>query len=274
MVRAGIDFDQDDIFPWKDISGNFIAWSSVDHTGGWIYWNHLARFVYDRINHLVTAYAPPQAGHDFINQIYLENTLPFILSLRGYEVIHASAVLTAKGVVAFSALSGTGKSTFAYTLQTRGYVVWADDVVIFRPNQDAFLCAPIPFNLRLYPETIVEVKNYILDHQSGIDRDTTLQLEPKPFAAICLLKRIDEENAQDNVSIVKLPLQEAYTQLLPHAYNFELNNPTRSRQMMVSYLNLVSTIPIYQLSYTKGMSSLSKLIDNLETTILWKDNSI
>jgi hypothetical protein len=36
---------------------------------------------------------------------------------------------------------------------------------------------------------------------------------------------------------------------------------------MTTYINLVSAIPVYHLCYPKGIKALSKLIDQLETTI-------
>lgn len=267
-VQTGIDINDKNISAWSDASGKLIAWSRVDDTGGWIYWNHLARFVYNKAEHFVTAYAPPQTGHDFIYQIYLENTLPFILSLRGYEVLHASAVFVPDGVIAFSAVSGTGKSTFVYTLQKRGYTVWADDVVIFRPKNGLFLCEPIPFNLRLYPETTAEVQKFHSTPPSNRNRSTSLGVEPTRLAAVCLLERIAEDPLPDQTTITRLPIQTAFTQLLPHAYNFEIKHPDRNRQVMITYLNLVSSIPIYKVYIPNRISALSPVLDQLETEIL------
>ena len=274
MVQPGGDLNRSDVYPWKDASGIPIAWSGTDVTGGWIYWNNIARFVYDKTINLVTVYAPPKTGHDLINELYIENTLPFILSLRGFEVIHASAILAPGGVIAFSAFSGTGKSTTAYALQSRGYSVWADDAVIFRPDQGKFICEPIPFNLRLYPEMVTAVKNHPAAQIKTTNRSPHQHPEPKPLAAICLLERQRPEQLHESASITKLPIQAAFTQVLPQAYNFEQNNLIRSRKMMLTYLDLVSTIPIYKLSYPNGIKALQQLFDDLEATIISKYYSI
>ena len=53
---------------------------------------------------------------------------------RGWEALHASAVLSPQGVVAFCAGSGTGKSTIARGLSERGYQLCADDAVAVKAD--------------------------------------------------------------------------------------------------------------------------------------------
>src|SRR2546425_5228639 len=51
-----------------------------------------------------------------------------LLRVRGYVVLHASAVALDGGATCFLGASGWGKSTLAALLHTRGHAVIADDV--------------------------------------------------------------------------------------------------------------------------------------------------
>lgn len=55
--------------------------------------------------------------------------LPSAGVMRGYEGLHAAAVESEAGVVAFAGASGAGKSTLAREFLSRGWRLFADDVV-------------------------------------------------------------------------------------------------------------------------------------------------
>src|SRR5437868_7089772 len=80
---------------------------------------------------------------------YRRAVLPMALQAHGQEVIHASAVITEDGVVAFCGRSQTGKSTVAYGLHRRGYRVWADDTLVFDASAEFVQVIPYPHRLRI-----------------------------------------------------------------------------------------------------------------------------
>jgi hypothetical protein len=63
--------------------------------------------------------------------------IPAISVMRGYEALHACAVLAPAGVVAIMGPSGTGKSTLAAELLRRGLALFADDVLVLEPTPTA-----------------------------------------------------------------------------------------------------------------------------------------
>ena len=71
-----------------------------------------------------------------------------ICHLRGVLPLHASAVATGMGCVAFAGSSGTGKSTIAGFLTRRGFGLVADDVCVVAPG-DAVAVWPGPPRLKL-----------------------------------------------------------------------------------------------------------------------------
>ena len=75
--------------------------------------------------------------------------MAFALSLRGFAVLHASAVVTPFGACAFAATSGTGKSTLAASFQNAGYPTLTDDCLLHRVPRDAIYGVPSYPSVRL-----------------------------------------------------------------------------------------------------------------------------
>jgi hypothetical protein len=51
---------------------------------------------------------------------------------------------------------------------------------------------------------------------------------------------------------------------LTHAYCFSLRHLERKRQMLQSYLALVTKVPIFELCFQTGIESLPKVLDCIE----------
>jgi hypothetical protein len=79
--------------------------------------------------------------------------LPYALHRDGAWCVHASAVETPGGVIAFVAPSGAGKSTLASACVTRGCALVADDVVVLRQRADGITVTPAGVPLRLHADT-------------------------------------------------------------------------------------------------------------------------
>ncbi|HEY2283736.1 MAG TPA: hypothetical protein VGH60_09330 [Solirubrobacteraceae bacterium] len=62
-------------------------------------------------------------------QALIGKVLPAISVMRGYEALHAAAVVSPQGTIAIMAPSGSGKSTLALELLRRGWPLLADDVL-------------------------------------------------------------------------------------------------------------------------------------------------
>jgi hypothetical protein len=74
--------------------------------------------------------APVDSADAAWRRVLLTRILPNVGIALGYEALHASAVLTDRGVVVIAAPSGSGKSTLALELVRRGWPLFADDTVI------------------------------------------------------------------------------------------------------------------------------------------------
>ena len=175
------------------------------------------------------------------------------LQVRGHEVLHASAVVGPSGVVAFCAVSETGKSTVAYGLSRRGHELWGDDAVSVELTDDGPVSAALEFRMSLRPESVA-----FFDSQSAGDVITSDSTHP--LAAICVLARASVQDAE----IRRLPSAEAFSIVLAHAYCFDLEDIERKREMMETYLQLVERIATYEVRLPEGLEHLDATLDEIE----------
>ncbi|MCP9485219.1 MAG: hypothetical protein MSC30_05135 [Gaiellaceae bacterium MAG52_C11] len=77
-------------------------------------------------------------------RLFFAQTLPLAAALQGLEVLHASAVGIGGRAVAFTAASGTGKSSLAAHLVAAGATFLTDDVLALEPGPDGALAHPGP----------------------------------------------------------------------------------------------------------------------------------
>lgn len=88
---------------------------------------HVARFFILSGSEIVIERAPEAADGD-IRSFLLGSVIGALLHQRGVLPLHASAIATARGAVAFAGGVGCGKSTLAAAFHRRGYRVLTDDV--------------------------------------------------------------------------------------------------------------------------------------------------
>lgn len=88
--------------------------------------------------------ALPQRGVLSWQRLFFAQTLPLAAALQGLEVLHASAVGVHGRAVAFTAASGSGKSSLAAHLVAAGASFLTDDVLALERADDTVLAHPGP----------------------------------------------------------------------------------------------------------------------------------
>lgn len=136
-----------------------------------------------------------------ITAFLLGRILAFVMHLRGYVCLHASAAVIDGGAVLFGGFPGMGKSSTVAAFSRRGYAVLTDDVSAMRPGMDGRITVMpgIP-RLCLWPDSVEflfgssQVEELPRLHPNEGKRvvrlDTSsnkFQFEPMPLAAVYLL---------------------------------------------------------------------------------------
>ena len=94
-------------------------------------------------------------GREQNERFVFAHALPVAAILRGYEVLHVSAVSGEAGAAAFAGASGTGKTRLASRLVARGAGFLTDDVLAVEAAGDDVLAHPGPAFMAIRPDDAV-----------------------------------------------------------------------------------------------------------------------
>jgi hypothetical protein len=258
------------VHTFRNPDGSIWAYSYADSSEQWMHLPGIASFRFgSRGEEALVVPEPrrPPIGRAMIEDVYQRAVLPMALQAHGQEVIHASAVITENGVVAFCGQSQTGKSTVAYGLHRRGYRVWADDTLVFDASAEFVQAIPYPHRLRIRSEAA----DYFDLHELR-RRDTSswtaleqAQDEPAPLACIFLLDR--ETQSSTPVETVRLTPAEALAGIVEYAYWFPLDDTERTRRMIGRYLALATQVPVFRMRFRAALDQLPAMLDQAQAAV-------
>jgi len=142
--------------------------------------------------------APP--GHH--ERFVFAQALPVAAVLQGLEVLHASAVGSASGAVAFTGASGAGKTTLAGGLVRRGATFLTDDVLALEADGDAALVHPGPAFMAMRPDAArLDGGGHLGD---SVGRTDKLHFSPSVPGEPALLRAIYHLESGDAIEIAGL----------------------------------------------------------------------
>ncbi len=105
----------------------------------------------------VRCHPSPDVPVESIRHLFLDQVLPLVLSRPGKLVVHASAVASPEGAIAFLGRTGYGKSTLAAAFAKRGFAMMTDDCLLIEEHEGRLFAVPSYPGLRLWPETVSEL---------------------------------------------------------------------------------------------------------------------
>ena len=221
-------------------------------------------------------YLYPKEGTDAeqFKRMAFHDWLPFVYNFWGLQVLHASAAFHSptRRVVAFSGLSGAGKSTFGFGLGCLPH--WrqiADDSLAFTAELDSLRLLPIPNEALLRPASA----HYYGDREPG-SRHLDWVEGPLSLKQIYFLEPTDDLEAP--VCLLRVSRGRGYMLLLPQAYTLALDThsedaalierPQDNRQQMVEYLSLASQVSVFRLQYPRKFTALEEALSLIENDLL------
>ena len=207
------------------------------------------------------AVAAPVASVERVGDAYERTVLPFALAAAGQEVLHASGVAGKHGVVALCGDSGTGKTTLAMALATRGHQLWADDAVAFDASTTPVRALPLPFAMNVRPASAEFFYGRAESHRViGLHHTH----EPKPMAAVVMANRDEGDRLAAPALVERLDPASALPLALHHGYCFDPDDQERRQGMIDAYLDLVTRVPIYQLEFRARFADLEAVVCAVE----------
>jgi hypothetical protein len=248
---------------WLDKDGNVVGHAFARDGTHVIELDGVARFTVNAGSAEVTALPSSGVTEDLAAEYFRRWILPVAVHVGGLEVLHASAVVSPTGVVAFAAASEAGKSTLAYGLADRGYGTWTDDALAFDVLAGTPHAFPLPFRLRLRPASAT---HFGLEPATGgtIAGASEAAGDPEPISTVFLLER---KPSGPPVEIESIDPLEAFPRLVERSYHFGAEESERKRAMLSRYLELATAVPVYQLSMATGLENLSAVLHAVEGSL-------
>jgi len=250
---------------WRDDGGNICAYGNTSGGKHWMHLPNLASFCFSSREHEVKAIAHSPSQPDLITDAYYRSVLPMALQALGTEVLHASGFVADRGVIAFCANSGTGKSTLACGMSRRGYALWGDDAIAFERSGAGACSIPLPFSLRLRPDAVDYFGRRSRPPARG-DCQSNREDERLPLSALVVLRRT-ETAGRGVVECARLAPNQGFVKVLAHAYCFSLADLKRKRLMITNYIELATRVPIYEISFDGGIKNIPAILDCVERLV-------
>lgn len=207
----------------------------------------------------------PGADHRLMRLYIVGTVMAILLYQRGFMVLHASAVQINKRALVLLGASGSGKSSLAAALYSRGHDLIADDVSGVRIRRNSSLVVPGYPQLKLSSEAAVSLglssqdlfSLHETEEKLGLRIERGFSTQPATLSAIYLL------SDEDAHKIKKLNPQEAVIELVRHSLPTRFSRPGDQAHFL-KCLNIVTNTPFFRLSMPSSIRWLPELARRLE----------
>jgi hypothetical protein len=230
-------------------------------SGGWD-WLHVPRVATFRFLNSQPAVVAISHGAsiDVIRDTFERTALPLALQAGGRQVLHASGVVSNRGVLAFCGASGTGKTTLAYAAARRGHALWADDAVAFDVSPEGATAIPLPFRMLVRADTLAffGAASGEPDLARSPTRATT------PLAAVVILERGE---IGSGVAVRRLAGAEAFTAALAQAYCYRPTDRAQAARLVREYVELAVSTPILSVRFEPRFDSARWLANRIDSLV-------
>lgn len=203
------------------------------------------------VDRLIVQASPlPDAAAETVRHILLDQVIPRLVAATGRIVLHASAVETDAGTVAFLGEGGMGKSTLAAAFSTAGDALVCDDALVIADEDGRPWATPGYPGLRLFPDAArqffgsADTEWPPRDARKWSVRPLRQSQGPTPLIHVFVLVDQSERAAPH---LERLGLTEAFFSLVQHAYRLDARTPAILRRDTNLYADLTSRCPVSRL---------------------------
>jgi hypothetical protein len=229
-----------------------------------------ARFAVNRQGNEIWADWPENYTLEDACTYLIGPVMAFLLRLRGFTCLHASAIVVEDCAVALFGLAGSGKSTTAAAFALRGFSVLSDDVAVLSDMGNRFLVQPGYPRVNLWPDSVCTLfgsedalpritptwdKRYLPLNEN----DLRFQSGPLPLSAIYILG--EKEEGLSAPVIEEAVGSEALITVVANTYvNYLLDQNMRTREFDL-LSRLLARVPIRSVRPTHDLSKIFALCE-------------
>jgi hypothetical protein len=220
----------------------------------------------------------PGTAESTIRHLFLDQIIPLLLSRIEPLVLHASAVLTADGVVAFVGKSGQGKSTLAACFGRNGFRIISDDYLVLRHMAPGAVmgnltgkwsAVPSYPGVRLWPETSEGIFSVPAGNGEIADyTDKRRVSDPKlvPFArgasvlrCLCFLTDDEETSYPGTPMIASLAPKQAFVKLVRCTFNLDVRDNALLERQFAAIGQICAQTHCFALDYVRDFAHLPEV---------------
>jgi hypothetical protein len=210
----------------------------------------------------------PRIPEVTVRHILLDQVIPLVLSRRESIVLHASAVLTDHGVIAFAGKSGQGKSTLAASFARKGCAMVSDDCLVLRAQHENWIALPSYPGVRMWPSTAEQLlgkdtRSKDVSHYSLKRRVSDADLLPFANSPAPIRRLFFLGDETSDVSIQRLGPRRAFVSLVEFAYNLDIHDAAFLRRQFEAVGHLTANIPAFAIHYPRQFASLQIVWDTV-----------
>ena len=209
-----------------------------------------------------------------IQHLLLDQVIPLVINLRGGEALHASAILTSRGVVAFAGPAGSGKSTLAGSFVKLGCPFISDDCLRLKERDQAIYAIPAYPGFRLWEDAekvlfggngnLESVAHYTSKLRVSVERKPdTYSEDPQPFLRLYDIVRPPETEKNSDIVIKKLSARESFMALVRSAFRLDITDRSMLTRQFGFLKRVVSKISVRQLSFPREFKLLPSVCDSI-----------
>jgi len=248
--------------------------------GTWIQAASLGTFHVASDGRRVDIYPMPETDELLLGHFLVGPVAAFVLDRLTYPSLHASAVVTEYGAVAFLGPKGHGKSTMAANFLRRGGELLTDDTLPLVRQGGVIWGMPGLATMKVWSETAKHTLG-ITDDLPGISPSLDKKVialdgrykrarQSVRLRALCVLNRYQNEDAKDSrISLEVLKPQQAVLALLAQASLPGLLLPPERARHLRLFADLAVQAPVYLMSFPDGFqhqeATRTRILAELQT---------
>ena len=241
---------------WVDNQGRLVATGGRLRGSFWMHWRGLATFWFTE-DGAVRAEAAPGAIESELRDIFVRGVIPTVMLARGFEGLHAAAIMEPSGVVGLCATSGTGKSTISLALASSGAGHFADDTLMYRVKDGLPVAQRLPFPVRVDASA-----RAALGTGAASAADPALLPNEAAIHRIYHLVR-DETLESSRPEFASIPVTRRFEVLLTHAHPFDMGDEDRRRSFIENLMTLARTVEVCECRFAPDLAALPSLADSI-----------
>ncbi len=258
------------------LPGGELRVSFAKMNGGYLLrFNELADFFVSKHGKEIVCMSRTEIPTETIHHLLLDQVIPLVINFKGGEALHASAVLTSDGVIAFSGQTGSGKSSVAGSFLKAGNSLMSDDCLpLIEKDRDIYAIPAYP-GLRLWEDSLdhlfgnngnrKSVAHYTTKQRVCVEKkDGAYCNAPQPLKCVYTLGEPSEIQKGDDIVIEALSPRESIMELIKCAFRLDITDRGMLTRQLGFLKKVVSTVSVRRLILSRNL----KLLPSIREAIL------